>query len=107
LPHLIAGLILTGLGLWGMVTWWNLFGLVMRGVMPFMLLVFGLIAILASIRRMSRAASAASYDPAAIVDLPDDAGDLLADKRPSSGAIDPSAAAERELIERGLVPAGR
>ncbi len=55
MPHLITGLILSGLGLWGIINWWNLFGLVMRGVVPFFLLVFGLIAILASTRRVTSA----------------------------------------------------
>ena len=54
MPHLITGLILSGLGLWGIINWWNLFGLVMRGVVPFFLLVFGLVAILASTRRLAR-----------------------------------------------------
>ena len=56
--HLVSGLILTGLGVYGMVSWWSLFGLVMRGVIPFFLLIFGLVAILAACRRLGRSASA-------------------------------------------------
>ena len=55
--HLVAGLLLTVLGICGIVAWWGLFGLVMRGVVPFFLLVLGLTAILSSCRRDSRESS--------------------------------------------------
>ncbi len=64
MPHLITGLILSGLGVWGIINWWNLFGLVMRGVVPFFLLVFGLVAILASTRRFARSLQAEPMPPA-------------------------------------------
>ena len=51
MTHLFVGLTLVGLGIWGIISWWGLFGLVMRGVVPFFLLVFGLVAILAGCRR--------------------------------------------------------
>lgn len=51
LVHFVIGMGLTGLGLWGIVTWWNIFGFVMRGVIPFFLLFLGLVAIIASCRR--------------------------------------------------------
>lgn len=43
--HLIAGLILLALGAWGIITWWDEFGDVLRGVIPFLLAVVGLAAI--------------------------------------------------------------
>lgn len=49
--HLVVGLILAALGIWGVIAWWGWFGLVMRGVVPFMLLLFGLLAILSGVRR--------------------------------------------------------
>ncbi len=52
MKHLLAGLILSGLGIWGIVSWWDVFGLVMRGVIPFGLLMVGLVAILASFRNV-------------------------------------------------------
>ncbi len=75
--HFIVGLTLAGLGVWGVISWWNMFGLVMRGVVPFCLLLFGLIAILASCRR---AASGALAGPSSDFDMdmesePDPAGD--------------------------------
>ena len=57
MSHLMVGLISVGLGIWGMASWWSVFGLVMRGIIPFFLLVFGLIAILAACRRIGLAAA--------------------------------------------------
>ena len=56
MTHLLFGLILVALGIWGVVAWWGLFGLVMRGVVPFFLLVFGLVAIIAGVRRNAQLA---------------------------------------------------
>jgi hypothetical protein len=53
MTHLVFGLVLVALGVWGIVAWWGLFGLVMRGVVPFFLLVVGLVAIIAGYRRNS------------------------------------------------------
>ncbi len=52
--HLIVGLIMAGLGIWGVIAWWSWFGLVMRGVVPFCLILFGLLAVLSGARRESR-----------------------------------------------------
>lgn len=65
MKHLLVGLVLTGLGIWGIVSWWDVFGLCMRGVVPFSLLVLGLVAILAGYRRGS-----ASGEGAAAHDVP-------------------------------------
>jgi len=51
MTHLIVGCILTGLGIWGVIAWWNVFGLVMRGVVPLGLLLLGLAALLSGLRR--------------------------------------------------------
>ena len=53
--HLVIGLALTGLGVWGVVAWWDVFGLVMRGMLPFLLLVFGLVALLSGYRQTATA----------------------------------------------------
>jgi len=58
MAHLVVGLTLAALGVWGIVSWWNMFGLVMRGVVPFFLLVFGLVALLAACRRAAAGALA-------------------------------------------------
>ncbi len=51
MKNLLVGLVLTALGAWGLVTWWSVFGFVMRGLVPFLLLLVGLIAIFAGYRK--------------------------------------------------------
>ncbi|GAB4285658.1 MAG: hypothetical protein Kow0092_39630 [Deferrisomatales bacterium] len=51
--HIAAGLVLAALGIWGIVAWWSTFGMVMRGVVPFLLLIVGFVAILSGTRRLS------------------------------------------------------
>ena len=52
--HVTAGFILVFVGAWGLITWWGAFGAVARGMIPFMLLVGGLVAILAGYRANAR-----------------------------------------------------
>lgn len=42
--HLICGLIAVVLGLWGIFGWWDSFGMILRGLVPLLLLIGGLIA---------------------------------------------------------------
>lgn len=49
--HMFAGMVMAALGIWGIVAWWDVFGLVMRGVVPFVLLLVGLIALMAGFRK--------------------------------------------------------
>jgi len=42
--HLVSGLIGVVLGLWGIFGWWDSFGMVLRGLVPLVLLIAGLIA---------------------------------------------------------------
>jgi hypothetical protein len=51
MKHLFVGIVLLGLGIWGIVSWWSVFGLVMRGVVPFALILVGLVAVIAGYRR--------------------------------------------------------
>jgi hypothetical protein len=53
MKHLLGGLVLICLGIWGVVSWWDSFGLVMRGLVPFLALVLGPIAIVSGLRRLS------------------------------------------------------
>ena len=41
----IVGTIAIMLGLWGLFVWWSEFGLVLRGLVPFALLIVGLLFI--------------------------------------------------------------
>ncbi len=43
--HVIIGLVFLVLGVFGIISWWSDFGLVLRGLIPFLLLIGGLIAI--------------------------------------------------------------
>jgi uncharacterized membrane protein len=51
--HFVLGCILIVLGIWGMFTWWESFGRVMRGVLPFVLLSVGLVALMSSYYRFT------------------------------------------------------
>ena len=50
MKHVIVGLVAAGLAIWGLIIWWSTFGLVMRGLVPFFLLVFGLMSIASGLR---------------------------------------------------------
>lgn len=43
MTHLILGLVMLVFGLWGIFGWWDSFGMVLRGLIPLMLLIGGLI----------------------------------------------------------------
>ncbi len=43
--HSTIGLVLLVLGVFGLITWWEDFGLVLRGLIPFLLVLGGLVAI--------------------------------------------------------------
>ena len=42
MQHVVVGLVLLVLGVFGIISWWADFGLVLRGLIPFLLLVCGL-----------------------------------------------------------------
>lgn len=43
--HVVIGLVLLILGVFGIISWWGDFGLVLRGLIPFAFLICGLTAI--------------------------------------------------------------
>jgi hypothetical protein len=53
MKHLVVGALLSLLGLVGLISWWPTFGLVMRGVLPFTLLLFGIVGMYSGLRRIS------------------------------------------------------
>lgn len=53
MKHLVAGLVAACLGIAGLIAWWPTFGLVMRGVVPFCLVVMGLVAMLSGWHQLS------------------------------------------------------
>ena len=46
MSNIIGGLIAIVLGIWGLLVWWGEFGAVMRGFVPFALIVLGLLSLL-------------------------------------------------------------
>jgi hypothetical protein len=53
MKHFVVGIVMIVLGIWGMFAWWENFGRVMRGLLPFFLLATGLIALLSSYYRFA------------------------------------------------------
>ena len=43
--HVVIGLVFLVLGVMGIISWWGDFGLVLRGLVPFALLICGLVAV--------------------------------------------------------------
>jgi hypothetical protein len=64
MKHFVLGIVLIVLGIWGMFAWWENFGRVMRGLLPFFLLAVGLVALLSSYYRFSEQDRAAAEDEA-------------------------------------------
>lgn len=53
MKHVIAGVGFIVLGMSGLSAWWVNFGQVMRGLLPFMLLLLGLVAVLSGFSRLN------------------------------------------------------
>ena len=45
MSNIIGGLIAIVLGIWGLLVWWEDFGEIMRGFIPFALIVIGLLSL--------------------------------------------------------------
>jgi len=52
--HLILGLTTLVLGAWGIITWWGDFGMLLRGLIPILLVLTGLVAVGAGFRKTVR-----------------------------------------------------
>jgi hypothetical protein len=50
--HLVIGMSLIALGLWGISTWWDAFAFAMRAFVPLIALVWGVLAVLSSYTRL-------------------------------------------------------
>jgi cadmium resistance protein CadD (predicted permease) len=50
--HLLVGMVALCLGAWGIISWWNFFGECLRGFIPIMLVLLGLAAIGAGLRKL-------------------------------------------------------
>ncbi len=45
MQHVVIGLVFLVVGIFGIISWWGDFGLVLRGLVPFLFLIGGLVAI--------------------------------------------------------------
>ena len=48
--RVVVGIVAMCFAAWGLVMWWPTFGMVMRGLVPFCLLVFGLVNVASGLR---------------------------------------------------------
>lgn len=57
MPNMIIGLLSVSLGLWGISVWWYSVEEFLRGGLPLLLVLFGVVALMAGVRgeRMDRA----------------------------------------------------
>jgi hypothetical protein len=60
--HLIIGMALIVLGLWGISTWWDAFSFAMRAFVPLAALLCGTLAVLSSYSRLGFAESRGGDD---------------------------------------------
>ena len=52
MKYIVVGFVAVILAVSGLIVWWKTFGIVMRGVIPFALLVFGLVSVASGLRRI-------------------------------------------------------
>ncbi len=50
--HLLVGMVALCLGAWGIISWWSFFGECLRGFIPILLVLLGLAAIGAGLRKL-------------------------------------------------------
>ncbi len=69
--HLIVGLVTICLGAWGIIVWWEHFAEVLRGLIPFLLVLAGLAAVGAGFRKaMGEVGSEDAEEPSADTPVP-------------------------------------
>jgi hypothetical protein len=54
MPQIIAGLLAVTLGLWGLSVWWYSVEELLRGLVPLLLILFGVAALMAGVTRPER-----------------------------------------------------
>ncbi len=53
MPSIIAGLLAFAMGLWGLSVWWYSVEELLRGLIPLLLLLFGMVALMAGVSRVA------------------------------------------------------
>ncbi|MBF0492579.1 MAG: hypothetical protein HQM15_07350 [Deltaproteobacteria bacterium] len=51
---ILGGIVALLLSIWGFVSWWYIFVDIFKGVVPLLLLIFGIMALVAGIKQMQR-----------------------------------------------------
>jgi hypothetical protein len=52
MPNVVIGLLSIALGLWGVSVWWYSLAELLRGLVPLLLLLFGMVALMAGVTRV-------------------------------------------------------
>ncbi len=71
MPSIIAGLLAFALGLWGLSVWWYSVEELLRGLIPLLLLLFGMVALMAGVSRVVTVAEDDKSDEE-LIDLDDE-----------------------------------
>lgn len=79
MPSIIVGLLAFAMGLWGLSVWWYSVEELLRGLVPLLLMLFGMVALMAGVSRVSIAPKDSRSDE----DLIDLADAMSSDERPS------------------------
>ena len=62
MPIIVFGLVLMALGMWGLAAWWWSFVELLRGLVPFALILLGLVALGAGVTKMRDGSSTEPVD---------------------------------------------
>jgi len=62
MPSIIAGLLATAVGLWMMTVWWWSVAEVLRGLVPVVLLLFGVLALAAGVSKVRQESDVSDED---------------------------------------------
>ncbi len=80
MPSIIAGLLAFAVGLWGLSVWWYSVEELLRGLIPLLLLLFGVVALMAGVSRVATVADDEKSDED-LVDLDDSPAEEPAAKK--------------------------
>ena len=71
MPSIIVGLLAFAMGLWGLSVWWYSVEELLRGLVPLLLLLFGMVALIAGVSRVATAPKD-DRDDEELIDLADE-----------------------------------
>jgi hypothetical protein len=95
MPSIIAGLLAFAIGLWGLSVWWYSVEELLRGLIPLLLLLFGMVALMAGVSRVATVSDDEKSDEE-LVDLDEEP---LVEKR----AVEKAATKKRAVVKKKAV----